>query len=44
MPIDPNQYKTPLFDAMVGLAEARKVSFHTPGHKTGKGIACSCTT
>lgn len=33
------QLKTPLFDAMVGLAEARKVSFHTPGHKSGKGIS-----
>jgi len=39
MPIDPTQYKTPLFDAMVALAEAKKVSFHTPGHKSGKGIA-----
>ena len=33
------QYRTPLFDAMVSLAEARKVSFHTPGHKSGKGIS-----
>ena len=33
------QYRTPLFDAMVALAEARKVSFHTPGHKSGKGIS-----
>ena len=33
------QLRTPLFDAMVGLAEARKVSFHTPGHKSGKGIS-----
>jgi arginine/lysine/ornithine decarboxylase len=24
---------------MVNLAESRKVSFHTPGHKSGKGIA-----
>jgi len=24
---------------MVSLAESRKVSFHTPGHKSGKGIA-----
>lgn len=39
MPIDPAQYKTPLFDAMVSLAESKKVSFHTPGHKSGKGIA-----
>ncbi|MHB8173925.1 MAG: aminotransferase class I/II-fold pyridoxal phosphate-dependent enzyme [Nitrospirota bacterium] len=36
---DPAQYKTPLFDAMVSLAESRKISFHTPGHKSGKGIA-----
>jgi arginine/lysine/ornithine decarboxylase len=33
------QYRTPLFDAMVSLAEAKKVSFHTPGHKSGKGIS-----
>ncbi|HEY5648350.1 MAG TPA: aminotransferase class I/II-fold pyridoxal phosphate-dependent enzyme, partial [Nitrospiria bacterium] len=33
------QLKTPLFDAMVSLAESRKVSFHTPGHKSGKGIS-----
>ena len=33
------QFKTPLFDAMVNLAEQRKVSFHTPGHKSGKGIS-----
>jgi len=33
------QYRTPLFDALVGLAESRKVSFHTPGHKSGKGIS-----
>lgn len=39
MPIDPAQYKTPLFDAMISLAKAKKVSFHTPGHKSGKGIA-----
>lgn len=37
--INPDQYRTPLFDAMVALAEAKKVSFHTPGHKSGKGIA-----
>ncbi|EQD77462.1 Arginine decarboxylase, partial [mine drainage metagenome] len=24
---------------MVALAESRKVSFHTPGHKSGKGIS-----
>ncbi len=34
-----NQLKTPLFDAMVALAESRKISFHTPGHKSGKGIS-----
>ena len=40
MPMIPErQYRTPLFDAMVALAEARKVSFHTPGHKSGKGIS-----
>jgi len=33
------QFNTPLFDAMVNLAESRKVSFHTPGHKSGKGIS-----
>lgn len=33
------QLRTPLFDAMVSLAESRKVSFHTPGHKSGKGIS-----
>ena len=37
--ISERQYRTPLFDAMVSLAEARKVSFHTPGHKSGKGIS-----
>jgi arginine/lysine/ornithine decarboxylase len=39
MAIDQEQFKTPLFDAMVSLAESRKVSFHTPGHKSGKGIS-----
>ena len=34
-----DHYRTPLFDAMVALAESRKVSFHTPGHKSGKGIS-----
>lgn len=33
------QFNTPLFDAMVNLAESRKISFHTPGHKSGKGIS-----
>lgn len=37
--IDQDQFKTPLFDAMVALAESRKISFHTPGHKSGKGIS-----
>ncbi len=37
--IEDEQFRTPLFDAMVALAESRKVSFHTPGHKSGKGIA-----
>ena len=38
-PRDDEQLRTPLFDAMVTLAESRKVSFHTPGHKSGKGIS-----
>jgi len=33
------QFKTPLFDAMLSLAESRNLSFHTPGHKSGKGIS-----
>jgi len=33
------QFSTPLFDAMISLAESRKISFHTPGHKSGKGIS-----
>jgi arginine decarboxylase len=37
--IEDEQFRTPLFDAMVNLAESRKVSFHTPGHKSGKGIS-----
>ena len=37
--IPAHQLRTPLFDAMVSLAEAKKVSFHTPGHKSGKGIS-----
>jgi lysine decarboxylase len=37
--LDDDQYRTPLFDAMVALAESRKISFHTPGHKSGKGIS-----
>ncbi len=37
--IEEEQFRTPLFDAMVNLAESRKVSFHTPGHKSGKGIS-----
>jgi arginine decarboxylase len=37
--LEDEQFRTPLFDAMVSLAESQKVSFHTPGHKSGKGIA-----
>ncbi len=33
------QFQTPLFDAMLSLARSRKLSFHTPGHKSGKGIS-----
>lgn len=32
------QDKTPLFDAIVDYANDNKVSFHTPGHKHGRGI------
>ncbi len=32
------QEKTPLFDAIVRYANENKISFHTPGHKHGKGI------
>lgn len=32
------QEKTPLFDAIVSYANDNKISFHTPGHKHGKGI------
>ncbi len=39
MSVPDRQHRTPLFDALVALAEARKVSFHTPGHKSGKGIS-----
>ncbi|MFA5073076.1 MAG: aminotransferase class I/II-fold pyridoxal phosphate-dependent enzyme [Nitrospirota bacterium] len=38
-PFEDEQFRTPLFDAMVSLAESHKVSFHTPGHKSGKGIS-----
>lgn len=33
------QLKTPLFDAVVNYAKKKKISFHTPGHKHGDGIA-----
>ncbi len=33
------QLHTPLFDAVVNYAKEKKVSFHTPGHKHGDGIA-----
>ncbi len=32
------QDKTPLFDAIVRYANENKISFHTPGHKHGKGV------
>lgn len=31
------QKKTPLFDAIVNYANLKRISFHTPGHKNGKG-------
>ncbi len=39
MSIYDGQDKTPLFDAVVHYANENKISFHTPGHKHGKGIA-----
>ncbi len=39
MAIYDGQDKTPLFDAIVRYANENKISFHTPGHKHGKGIA-----
>lgn len=33
------QKQTPLFDAVVDYARERNISFHTPGHKHGDGIA-----
>jgi lysine decarboxylase len=33
------QDKTPLYDAIVQYANDNKISFHTPGHKHGKGIS-----
>ncbi len=38
MAIYDGQDKTPLFDAIVGYANENKISFHTPGHKHGKGM------
>ena len=39
MPMDFDQQKAPLYDAVVDYALKNKVSFHTPGHKHGQGIA-----
>lgn len=39
MPIDIDQDRTPLYDAVVDYAQKNKISFHTPGHKHGQGIA-----
>jgi arginine decarboxylase len=38
MSVYDGQEKTPLFDAIVRYANDNKISFHTPGHKHGKGI------
>ncbi|HJT25160.1 MAG TPA: aminotransferase class I/II-fold pyridoxal phosphate-dependent enzyme, partial [bacterium] len=38
MSIYDGQDKTPLFDAIVSYANENKISFHTPGHKHGKGM------
>jgi len=39
MPIDYDQERTPLYDAIVDYAHKNKISFHTPGHKHGQGIS-----
>lgn len=33
-----NHTKTPLFDTLLNHAKRKVVSFHTPGHKNGRGI------
>src|SRR3982751_3053054 len=33
-----NQDKTPLLDTLLAHAKRKVVSFHTPGHKNGRGI------
>ncbi|MBI4396163.1 MAG: aminotransferase class I/II-fold pyridoxal phosphate-dependent enzyme [Elusimicrobia bacterium] len=33
-----SQHKTPLFDTVFNHAKNRVVSFHTPGHKNGRGV------
>ena len=32
------QSKVPIFDTLLGHAKRNVTSFHTPGHKNGKGI------
>ncbi len=36
--MSPEQRRAPLFEAVVKYARSRKVSFHTPGHKHGRGV------
>jgi lysine decarboxylase len=38
MTILDGQQKAPLYEAIVNYSEGRKISFHTPGHKHGRGI------
>ena len=33
-----NQDKTPLLDILLARAKRKVISFHTPGHKNGRGI------
>ncbi len=33
-----NQDKTPLLDVLIARAKRKVVSFHTPGHKNGRGV------
>jgi len=39
-PLDshPSQLKTPLLDTLLARAKRKVISFHTPGHKNGRGI------
>jgi arginine decarboxylase len=38
VPAAPEQRRAPLFEAIVRYTRSGKVSFHTPGHKHGRGV------